>query len=174
MKGLLSHTPGTSCTLVIMSAEPDTTDLRAALDALTDALTPHEEEAAEPVHLARVRAAARARTLAAETAEEVLDSALLRARHARPQGATWAQLGEVLGMSGQAVGQRADQRSLSRYRRTSPSRFTRPDGPRPNKPRATQRYRRAQPGSPPQPPPRPSSDEQTPTGAAFWQAQRQR
>lgn len=52
-------------------------------------------------------------------AESALDDAILAARAARPEGATWAALGEVLGVTGQAVSKRAGVRSLSRQAPTT-------------------------------------------------------
>lgn len=91
--------------------------VREALEQLVDALAEQSESSAEPAHLARVRAASRARTVAAEHAEQLLDAAIVAARDVRPEGATWAQLGAVLGTSGQAVSKRAGQHSLTRARR---------------------------------------------------------
>lgn len=98
------------------TSEPDTSALRAALEQLVDALSTQSEDS-EPEHVARVRAADQVRRLAAEDAEQVLDEAIVHARHARPEGATWAELGAVLGTTGQAVSKRAGQRAFTRERR---------------------------------------------------------
>lgn len=97
------------------ASAPDTSAVRAAFAALVDALAEHSV-AGEPAHLERVRAVDRARVMIGEVAEAALDDAILAARAARPEGATWAALGEVLGVTGQAVSKRAGARSLSRQR----------------------------------------------------------
>ncbi len=96
--------------------EPDTSAVRAALDVLVDALTNDNSTGGQAAHLQRVRAADRARGMLIEVAEEALDDAILTARATQPEGATWAQLGEILGITGQAVSKRAGVRSLSRRR----------------------------------------------------------
>ncbi|GAB3359604.1 hypothetical protein [Amycolatopsis echigonensis] len=90
--------------------------VRASVSALIDALAA-ADDSGDAAHLVRVRAARRARAVVAEVCEAALDEAILAARLARPEGATWKQLGDELGVTGQAVSKRAGVRSLSRARR---------------------------------------------------------
>lgn len=159
------------------TSEPDSSALRAALEQLVDALsTP--SEGSEPEHLARVRAAEQVRRLAAEDAEHVLDKAIVNARHAHPEGATWAELGAVLGTTGQAVSKRAGQRAFTRQRRQL-SAYERAQ-------RKEQRYREKfgddlppqwrfteafeNPSSPSTTPAKSATSERL-AGSAFWRAQ---
>lgn len=103
--------------VTMSTSEPDTSALRAALEQLVDELTEQSDTSSESEHLARVRGADQVRRLAAEETEQVLDAAIVNARHARPEGATWAALGDVLGTTGQAMSKRAGVRSFSRQRR---------------------------------------------------------
>ena len=82
--------------------------LRVLCERLVDALaaTDHGGLGVEEAALRRVAHARRVRELAERAAEEVLDDAVLAARRAGPAGVAWARLGQVLGVSGQAVGQR--------------------------------------------------------------------
>ncbi|MGH9059624.1 MAG: hypothetical protein ACRDZY_08950, partial [Acidimicrobiales bacterium] len=100
---------------------------RAAIAALVEAVV--EAELAEDVEpervdvaeaLARVRAAGQGRDrvravvegLVDEVAEAALDRELVAARAVRPRGASWRELGAVLGVSHQALSKRAGRRGL--------------------------------------------------------------
>lgn len=63
-------------------------------------------QAAEEAALRRVAHARPVRELAERAAEQVLDDAVLAARRAGSAGVVWVRLGQVLGVTGQAVGQR--------------------------------------------------------------------
>lgn len=170
----------------VNASEPVSTDaVRASIDALIDALA-EADDSGDADHLVRVRAANRARALAAEECEAALDETILAARTARPEGATWKQLGDELGVTGQAVSKRAGVRSLSRQRRRlsdreraqrRKQRYLDTYGALP--PNWTDDFDEPAPQTNPSPAVRPSapsapsgSPDEPLAGAAFWRAQR--
>lgn len=170
------------------ASEPASTEaVRASVAALIDALTA-TDDSGDADHLVRVRAARRARAVAAEVCEAALDEAILAARLARPEGATWKQLGDELGVTGQAVSKRAGVRSLSRARRLLSDqervqrrrqRYLDTYGALP--PQWDDDLDEPEPTPEPAPARRPSalpeasgSPAAQPAGAAFWRAQRPR
>jgi hypothetical protein len=113
--------------------------IRAALGSLIEDLTAAQrapEETDLTVALRRVPIAAQARAMVAEVAEQLLDDALVTARQAHPAGATWAQLGEQLGLTGQGVSKRLRQHGRTTAR-------TRPT-PMPSRPRDAVPFNAAQ------------------------------
>lgn len=92
-----------------MVRENPLSELHAAVETLLAARTPRYAPSPE---LARVRAARSVRDELLEAAESVVDDAIDQARIRTPTGHTHAEIGDALGMSGQAVGQRVRQRGL--------------------------------------------------------------
>lgn len=170
--------------LASVQDHPDVTAVRVALETLVDALTPSLDELAEPAHLARVRAAARARSLAAAVAEDVLDDTFVQARRMLPAGATWAELGAVLDVTPQAVSKRFGERELPRERHQS-ARGAQRQAPSMRVPwehdrsaaAILRRVRRRQPGMPQEVSAEPTATPQPEAldaAAAFWRSQRTR
>jgi hypothetical protein len=140
--------------------------VRSAIVDLVEAAT--AAELVEPVEpggeaLARVRAAGRGRDrvravvgqLVDDVVEAALDRELMAARTEQPRGASWRELGAVLGMSHQALSKRARRRGLD-----PAGVVVIPRGPR---------RRIAAPVASHVAAPRPAGH-----GAAFWQAQNPR
>jgi hypothetical protein len=98
--------------------------VEAALADYVDLLTEHEPTRSrrDSDELARLRVAYRIRDEVAELAEQQVDRSIEAARHRRPRGHSWAEIGEAMdGHTGQAAGKRARQRGLDTGRAWAPS-----------------------------------------------------